>query len=67
MWKVHQISGHSGEHLLKNTAENMGIKITGKFEPCEVRTQVKIRQANVPKREQKQVPSRPVYIGCSLT
>ena len=61
MWKFHQISGHTGEHLLKPTAENMGIKITGKLEPCEVCTLAKIRQANVPKRKQKQVPSRPGY------
>ena len=46
---------------LKTTAENMGIKITGKLEPCEVCAQAKIRQANVPKRKQKQVPSRPGY------
>ena len=41
----------------KNTAENMGIKLTGKLEPCEVCAQAKIRQANVPKKKQKQVPS----------
>ena len=40
----------------------MGIKLTGKLEPCEICAQVKIRQANVPKNE-KQVPSRP---GCRL-
>ena len=39
----------------------MGIKLTGKLEPCEVCTQAKIRQANVPKKKQKQVPSRPGY------
>ena len=61
MWKFHQITGHTGEHLLKTTIEKMGIKIAGKLEPCEVCTQVKIRQANVPKRKQKQVPSRPGY------
>ena len=61
MWKFHQITGHNGEHLLKTTAENMGIKITIKLEPCKVCAQVKIRQANVPKRKQKQVPSRPGY------
>ena len=49
MWKFHQMTGHTGEHLLKTTAENMGIKITGKLEPCEVCAQAKIRQANVPK------------------
>ena len=61
MWKFHQITGHTGEHLLKTTAENMGIQITGKLEPCEVCAQAKIRQANVPKKKQKQEPSRPGY------
>ena len=34
IWKFHQITGHTGEHLLRTTAENMGIKLTGKLEPC---------------------------------
>ena len=55
------MTGHTGEHLLRTTAENMGIKLTGKLEPCEVRAQAKIRQANVPKKKEKQVPSRPGY------
>ena len=61
IWKFHQMTGHTGEHLLKTTAENMGIKLTGKLGPCEVCAQAKIRQANVPKKKQKQVPSRPGY------
>ena len=61
IWKFHQMTGHTGEHLLKTTAENMDIKLTGKLEPCEVCTQAKIRQANVPKKKQKQVPCRPGY------
>ena len=61
LWKCHQMTGQTGEHLLKTTAENMGIKLTGKLEPCEVCTQAKIREANVPKKKQKQVPSRPGY------
>ena len=61
IWKFHQITGHTGEYLLKTTAENMGIKLTGKLEPCEVCAQAKIRQANVPKKTQNQVPSRPGY------
>ena len=60
IWKFHQMAGHTGEHLLRTTAEDMGIKLTGKLEPCEICAQVKIRQANVPKKE-KQVPSRPGY------
>ena len=59
--KFHQITGHTGEHLLKTTAENIGIKLTGKLEPCELCAQAKIRRANVPKKKQKQVPSRPGY------
>ena len=61
IWKFHQMTGHTGEHLLETTAEYMGIKLTGKLGPCEVCAQVKIRQANVPKKKQKQVPSRPGY------
>ena len=60
IWKFHQMTGHTGQHLLRTTAENMGIKLTGKLEPCEVGAQAKIRQANIPKKE-KQVPSRPGY------
>ena len=61
IWKFHQISGHTGEHLLRPTAEYMGIKLTGKLEPCEMCAQAKITQANVPKKKEKQVPSRPGY------
>ena len=61
IWKFHQMTGHTGEHLLRPTAENMGIKLTGKLEPCEICAQAKIRQANVPKKKEKQVPSRPGY------
>ena len=59
--KFHKMTGHTGEHLLRTTAENMGIKLTGKLEPCEICAQAKIRQANVPKKKEKQVPSRPGY------
>ena len=61
IWKFHQMTGHTREHLLKTTAEKMGIKLTGKLELCEVCTQLKIRQASVPKNKQKQVPSKPGY------
>ena len=61
IWKFHQITGHTGEHLLRPTADYMGIKLTGKLEPCETCAQAKIRQANVPKKKEKQVPSRPGY------
>ena len=61
IWKFHQITGHTGEHLLRPTAEYMGVKLTGQLEPCEVCAQAKITQANVPKRTEKQIPSRPGY------
>ena len=59
--KFHHLTGHTGEHLLRPTAEYMGIKLTGKLEPCEMCAQAKITQANVPKKKEKQVPSRPGY------
>ena len=61
IWKFHQVTGHTGEHLLRTTAENMGITLTGKLESCEICTQAKIRPANIPKKKEKQVPSRPGY------
>ena len=51
IWKFHQMTGHTGEHLLRTTAENMGIKLTVKLEPCEICAQAKIRQANIPKQK----------------
>ena len=61
MWKFHQITGHTGEHLLRPTAKYIKIELTGKLPPCEVCAQAKIRQANVPKKRMKKVPSRPGY------
>ena len=61
IWKFHQMTGHTGECLMRTTADYMGIKLTGKLEPCETCAQAKIRQANIPKKKEKQVPSRPGY------
>ena len=40
MLKVHQITRHTGEHLLRPTAKYMMIELTGKLAPCEIRAQV---------------------------
>ena len=61
IWKFHQMTGHTGEYLMKTTADYMGIKLTGKLDPCETCTQAKIRQTNIPKKKEPQVPSRPGY------
>ena len=45
--KFHQITGHTGEP----TAKYMKIELTGKLAPCEICAQVKIRQANIPKKK----------------
>ena len=42
MSKLHQITGHKGEHLLRPTANYMKLKITGKLAPCEDCAQAKI-------------------------
>ena len=61
MWKFHQITGHTGEQLLRPTVKYMKIELTGKLPPCEICAQAKIRQANVPEKKMKKVPSRPGY------
>ena len=61
MWKFHQITGHTGEHLLRPTAKYMKIELTGKLAPCEICAQAEIRQGNVPKKKMKKVPTRPGY------
>ena len=61
MSKLHQTTGHTGEHLLRPTANYMKVKLTGKLGPCEVCAQAKIRQANVPKKKMKKLPTRPGY------
>ena len=61
MSKLHQITGHTGEHILRPTANYMRLKLTGKLAPCEVCAQAKIRQRNVPKKKMKKSPTRPGY------
>ena len=60
MSKLHQITGHTGERLLRPTANYMRIKLTRNLPPCEVCSQAKIRQANIPKK-MKKLPTRPGY------
>ena len=59
MSKFHQITGHTGEHLLRPTAKYMKIKLTGKLAPCEVYAKAKIRQVNIPKKKMKRLPTKP--------
>ena len=51
MSKLLQITGHTGEHLLRHTANYMRLKLTGKLAPCEVCAQAKISQRNMPKKK----------------
>ena len=61
MSKLHQITGHTGEHLLRPTRNYMRIKLAGKLAPCEVCAQAKIRQMNISKKKMKKLPTRPGY------
>ena len=36
VWTFHQITRHTGEHLLRPTAKYMKLEITGKLPPCEI-------------------------------
>ena len=42
--KFHQITGQTGEYLLKPTANYMKLKLIGRLPPCEVCAKAKIRQ-----------------------
>ena len=61
MSKFHQITGHTGEHLLRPTAKYMRIELTGQLAPYEICAQAKIRQANISKKKRKILPTRPGY------
>ena len=59
--RFHQITGHTGEYLLKPTAKYMKLNLIGKLPPCETCAKAKIRQRNIPKKKIKQLPTRPGY------
>ena len=59
--KFHQITGHTGEHLLKPTANYIKLKLIARMPPCEVCAQAKIRQRNIPKKKMKKLPTKPGY------
>ena len=67
MSKLHQITGHTGEHLLRPTRNYMRIKLTGKLAQCEVCAQAKIRQTNISKKKLKKLPTRPGYRTSALS
>ena len=60
MSKFHQITGHTGEHLLRPTAKYMKIELPGKLASCEICAQVKIRFFEYIKKR-KILPTRPGY------
>ena len=48
MSKFHEMTGHTGEHLLKPTANYMKLKLIGTLPLCEACAKAKIRQRNIP-------------------
>ena len=61
MSKFHEMTGHTGEHLLKPTANYMKLKLIGRLPPCEACTKAKMRQRNVPQKKMKKLPTKPGY------
>ena len=55
------MTGHTGEHLLKPTANYMKPKLVGRLPPCEAYAKAKIRQRNVQKKKIKKMPTKPGY------
>ena len=56
--KLHQMTGHTGEHLLKPTANYMKLMLVGRLPPCEACAKAKIRQRNVQKKKMKKMRSK---------
>ena len=61
MSKFHQITGHTGEHLLRPTAKYMKIELTGKLAPFEICAQAKIWKVNISKKKMKKLRARSGY------
>ena len=59
--KFHEMTGHTGEHLLRPTANYMKLKLIGRLPPCEVCAKAKIRQRNIRKKKIKKLLTRPGY------
>ena len=59
--KFHEMTGHTGEHLLKPTANYMKLTLIRRLPPCKVCAKAKIRQRNIPKKKMKKLPTRPGY------
>ena len=59
--KFHLMTGHTGGHLLKPTANYMKLKLVGRLPPCEAFAKAKIRQRNVQKKKIKKMPTKPGY------
>ena len=59
--KLHQMIGHTGEHLLKPTANYMNLKLLGRLPPCEACAKAKIRQRNIQKKKIRKMPTKPGY------
>ena len=55
------MTGHTGEYLLKPTANYMKLKLVGRLPPCEACAKAKIRQRNVQKKKIKKMPTKPGY------
>ena len=59
--KLHNMTGHTGEHLLKPTANYMKLKLIGRLPPCEICAKARIRQRNIQKKKLKKMPTKPGY------
>ena len=65
--KCHRILGHTSEETLRLTAKSRGLKLSGKFHPCEDCQISKARQRNVPKltEGQSEVPGERLLLDIS--
>ena len=54
----HEMTGHTGEHLLKPTANYMKLKLIGKLPPCEVCAKAKDQTKKCTKEENEETTNQ---------
>ena len=56
--KFHEMTGHTGEHLLRPTANYMKLKLIGRLPPCEVCSKSQSQTKKYTKEENKETTNQ---------
>ena len=64
---LHQVTGHAGQQLMVDTAKYYGVNVTGIVTMCSSCSLEKIRQKNIPKKNERTTknPGERMYLDIS--